>query len=58
LQVTTSPIAGVEEPVTVTLPVKPLVVPPVLVKVITSVAEPPVAKLTVVDAGEIVKPLM
>jgi hypothetical protein len=50
------PVAGVEEPVTVTLSLKPLVAPPRLVKVMTSVAEPPVPKLTVVEAGEIEKP--
>jgi hypothetical protein len=50
------PVLGVVEPITVTLPVNPLTVPPRLVNVTTSVAEPPVAKLTVVEAGEIERP--
>jgi hypothetical protein len=55
LQTITSPVAGVDEPVTVTLPVNPFVAPPLLVSVITSVAEPPVEKLTVVEVAEIEK---
>jgi hypothetical protein len=51
-----SPVPGVGEAVTVTLPVNPFVAPPRLVKVTTSVADPPVEKLTVVEAGEIEKP--
>jgi hypothetical protein len=50
------PVAGVGEPVTVTLSAKPLIAPPKLVKVMISVAEPPVVKLKVVEAAEIEKP--
>ena len=55
-QVTTRPVAGEKTPLRVTVPVRPFVAPPRLPRLITSVVEPPVVTLRLVDVAETDKP--